>query len=182
MSQTRVLEGKVAVITGAARGIGRAVAQRYAEEGARVVLADLNEAGATEAAAAIGDRFEVPIIFLTAHADDATIARAKRVRPYGYLLKPINERELKVTLAMVLHKYALERQLRTSELRYETTPRDYSDLTSQNQARAGISLLHTEQFDSLTELFARKHLRRRETNARKAREVLNVDDDPRTTL
>ena len=69
-----------------------------------------------------------------------------------------------------------------AKLRYETTPRDYSDLTSQNQARAGISLLHTEQFDSLTELFARKHLRRRETNARKAREVLNIDDDPRTTL
>jgi hypothetical protein len=87
----------------------------------------------------------------------------------------------------VIGDLSLEYALRTdgkfrAKLRYETTPRDYSDLTNQNQARAGISLLHTEQFDSLTELFARKHLRRRETNARKAREVLNIDDDPRTTL
>lgn len=58
------LEGKVAVITGAARGIGRAIAARYASEGAKVVIADLNEAGAQGAAAeigrgAIGIRFDV---------------------------------------------------------------------------------------------------------------------------
>ena len=54
MPQAKTLDGKVAVITGAARGIGLAVAQRYAAEGARVVVGDLNEAGAREAAAAIG--------------------------------------------------------------------------------------------------------------------------------
>ncbi len=54
MPQTKTLDGKVAVITGAARGIGLAIAQRYAAEGARVVVADLNEAGAQKAAAAIG--------------------------------------------------------------------------------------------------------------------------------
>ena len=48
------LEGKIALITGAARGIGRAVATRYAAEGAKVVIGDLNEQGAREAAAAIG--------------------------------------------------------------------------------------------------------------------------------
>ena len=48
------LEGKVAIITGAARGIGRAVADRYIKEGAKVVIADINEAGARDAATAIG--------------------------------------------------------------------------------------------------------------------------------
>lgn len=48
------LQGKVAIITGAARGIGRAIARRYAEEGASVVIADLDEAAAQAAAAGIG--------------------------------------------------------------------------------------------------------------------------------
>jgi NAD(P)-dependent dehydrogenase (short-subunit alcohol dehydrogenase family) len=48
------LLGKVAVITGGARGIGRAVATRYAEEGARVVIADINQAESENVAREIG--------------------------------------------------------------------------------------------------------------------------------
>lgn len=50
-----MLDGKVALITGAARGIGRAIAERYVREGARVVIGDLNEAGAQATAAEIGE-------------------------------------------------------------------------------------------------------------------------------
>ena len=49
------LQGKTAIITGGARGIGRAIAERYGREGATVVIADLNEAGAQAAAEAIGN-------------------------------------------------------------------------------------------------------------------------------
>ena len=68
-----------------------------------------------------------------------------------------------------------------AKLRYETTPRDLTGLSQVNQARAGISLLHTEQFDTFRELFARKRLSRRDQNARKARE-LQIDNDPRTVM
>ena len=49
-----ILQGKVAIITGGARGIGRAIAERYTREGAIAVIADVNEAGAQETAAEIG--------------------------------------------------------------------------------------------------------------------------------
>jgi NAD(P)-dependent dehydrogenase (short-subunit alcohol dehydrogenase family) len=48
------LKDKVAVITGAARGIGKAIAERYANEGARVVVSDLNEQGAKAVASELG--------------------------------------------------------------------------------------------------------------------------------
>jgi D-sorbitol dehydrogenase (acceptor) len=48
------LQGRIALVTGAARGIGRAIAVRYVAEGAKVALADLDEAGAKTAAAEIG--------------------------------------------------------------------------------------------------------------------------------
>ncbi|UOR05763.1 translocation/assembly module TamB [Hymenobacter aerilatus] len=66
-----------------------------------------------------------------------------------------------------------------ARLRYETTPRDYSSIANlQNQQRAGISLLHTEQFNTFRELFARKRVRRRDAT----RKELNIDDDPRTNI
>jgi rhamnulose-1-phosphate aldolase/alcohol dehydrogenase len=71
----RELSGRVALITGAAGGIGRAIAARFAEEGAHVVLADLDGAAARETASAIGAAVRAPER-VRAVAADATDARA----------------------------------------------------------------------------------------------------------
>jgi 3-oxoacyl-[acyl-carrier protein] reductase len=65
------LKDRVAVVTGAAQGIGRAVADKLAEEGAKVVIVDLNGDGAEKAAAALGGR--------AVHADVSQAADVQRV-------------------------------------------------------------------------------------------------------
>ncbi|RJG00431.1 SDR family NAD(P)-dependent oxidoreductase [Noviherbaspirillum sedimenti] len=66
------LIGKVAVITGASRGIGRGIAETYAREGASVVLADINESAAQDAAGAIAAAYGNPTLALK--ADVASVA------------------------------------------------------------------------------------------------------------
>jgi len=66
---------KVAIITGAARGIGRAIAERYVAEGARVVIADINADGAKAVAAALGpNAFGLDLDITRQESIDATIA------------------------------------------------------------------------------------------------------------
>ena len=95
-----------------------------------LVLMDIRLRGTMdgiEAASAIQERVDVPIVYLTAHSDHATLQRAKQTAPYGYLLKPVQERDLLVTLEMAMHRHELERRLRQSELRYATTLNSIGD-------------------------------------------------------
>jgi two-component system cell cycle sensor histidine kinase/response regulator CckA len=65
-----------------------------------------------ETARAIGKISDVPVVFLTAYADDDTVRRAAETSPYGYLLKPFDERTLHATLAVALERYHADTRLR----------------------------------------------------------------------
>ena len=59
----------------------------------------------------------VPVVFLTAHHEDSTLDRARRTRPYGYLLKPFTEREMHATIQMAIERHRFESALARSEQR-----------------------------------------------------------------
>jgi PAS domain S-box-containing protein len=80
-----------------------------------VVLMDIQLPGGldgVETAARIRSRYDVPIIYLTAHVNDEILERAKITSPCGYLLKPFQERELRVTLEMALYRQRVETRYR----------------------------------------------------------------------
>jgi len=66
-----------------------------------------------ETAQHIKDRFKTPVVFLTAYADETTLQRAKQTEPYGYLIKPFQEKELNSTIKIALHRRKIEAELET---------------------------------------------------------------------
>src|SRR5262245_11118384 len=79
-----------------------------------LVLMDVRLGGemdGVQAAEIIRDRFNVPVVYLTAYADEETILRAKKTTPFGYLVKPFNERELRATIEIAFYTHQMERTL-----------------------------------------------------------------------
>jgi PAS domain S-box-containing protein len=75
----------------------------------------------------LGRRFGVPILYLTAHADDATVERAKKTEPFGYLIKPVTRAELRSAVEVSLYMHQMRKQLRERERWYSTTLRSMAD-------------------------------------------------------
>ena len=73
------------------------------------------EMDGTETAQILRDRFNIPVVYLTAHADTATLSRAKLALPLGYITKPFQEAELHASIEMALHKHQQELKSREQE-------------------------------------------------------------------
>ncbi|MCU0586707.1 MAG: response regulator [Syntrophobacteraceae bacterium] len=78
-----------------------------------LVLMDIRIDGprdGVETAEAVRSRFNLPVIFLTAFSEDVTIERAKRAEPYGFIIKPFGDRELRSAIEIALYKHHAERE------------------------------------------------------------------------
>jgi PAS domain S-box-containing protein len=83
-----------------------------------LVLMDIHLAGTMDGidtAEQIHILYSIPVIFLTAHADETTLSRAKVTEPYGYVLKPFDERELHSAIEMALYKHRMEKRAKENE-------------------------------------------------------------------
>lgn len=86
--------------------------------------------------------FDVPIIYLTAYSDETTIQRAKVTEPFGYLLKPLDERELHITVEMTLYKHKMDFQLKESEQWLFTTLKSIGDGVIASDAQGYIKFMN----------------------------------------
>ena len=112
---TRNLEKQGYEIIGIASS-GELAIKKAAECQPNLVLMDITLQGdldGIETAEIIGSQLNIPIIYMTAHADDSTLDRAKKTGTYGYLVKPFKPQDTKTTIEMALakHKADLQREV-----------------------------------------------------------------------
>jgi two-component system cell cycle sensor histidine kinase/response regulator CckA len=110
-----------------------------------IVLMDIVLEGAmdgVEAAEHIRDRFDIPVVYLTAYSDDTTLQRAKITEPSGYILKPFQERELYTTIEMALYKHKMERKLKENEQWLATTLKSIGDAVIATNANKLITFMN----------------------------------------
>lgn len=88
-----------------------------------LILMDIKiegEIDGVQTAEAIRKDLDTPVIYLTAHADEKTLGRAKITEPLGYIVKPFEEIDLKSTIDIAMYKHEIDRKLRMSEERYKS--------------------------------------------------------------
>jgi PAS domain S-box-containing protein len=93
-----------------------------------LVLMDIELAGTMNgivAAGVITDGVDIPIIFLTGFSQDPLLEQAKIVAPYGYLIKPVPERELIATIEVALHRHDLDFKLKQAQAALEKSQQRY---------------------------------------------------------
>ncbi len=83
-----------------------------------LVLMDIGIQGSLDGIAVaehVVAQFDIPVVYLTAHADDTIVDRAKGTLPAGYILKPFDERSLKTTIELALYRNKMERMLKNAK-------------------------------------------------------------------
>ncbi len=99
-----------------------------------LVLMDIELAGTMNGIAAaetIYTTCDVPIVFLTGYSHDPMLEQAKIAAPYGYLVKPVSERELATTIEMALHRHKIDRELVLNNQQLELLRHELSEKVAQ---------------------------------------------------
>lgn len=102
---------------------GEEAVSRIQERRPDLVLMDIKLDGqldGIQAAELIRSHHDIPIVYLTAYADEKTLDRAKQTEPFGYLVKPFSEAELHTTIEVALHKHRQEARTKESARWFES--------------------------------------------------------------
>ena len=131
---------------------GEEALRKAAEIRPDLVLMDIVLKGpmdGVETARELRARYAVPVVYLTAYADDYALERAKTTEPAGYLLKPFQTAELRPTIEMALHRSQTERQAKESLRWLATTVRLVDDGVITTDCAGHITYMNAEA-ESLT--------------------------------
>lgn len=124
---------------------GEEAVEKAASTQSDLVLMDIRlrgEMDGVSAAERIRQTLNIPVVYLTAYADDETLRRAKVTEPYGYILKPFEERELRTTIEIALYKHKMESKVRESEQWLSTTLRSIADAVIATDTKGVVTFIN----------------------------------------
>ncbi|HXH08328.1 MAG TPA: response regulator [Alphaproteobacteria bacterium] len=124
---------------------GEEAIRKAAETRPDLVLMDIVLKGRMDGVAAaeyLRAHHRIPVIYVTAYADEQTLSRAKLTEPLGYILKPIDERELHTAIELALYKHQAEKKVQESEQWLATTLRSISDAVLTTDAQGRVTFLN----------------------------------------
>ncbi|RHX79226.1 adenylate/guanylate cyclase domain-containing protein [Leptospira yasudae] len=121
------------------------------------------------------DVLDVPVIYVTAHSDEATLRRARVTEPFGYILKPVNVRELEITVEMCLYRYKMEKRFREDASWFTTTLSSIGDGVIATDSVSKVKFLNPVAASLLG-------VEEKNVRGRIVDEVMNLRDDKGTVI
>jgi PAS domain S-box-containing protein len=124
---------------------GEEAIREVEENNPDLVLMDIvlqGEMDGIEAADQIRSHFNIPVIYLTAYADEKMLERAKRTGPFGYIIKPFDDRDLHTTIEVAFYKNKMEKRLRESERWLFTTLRSINEAVIATDTKGCVTLMN----------------------------------------
>ena len=106
---------KLGYIVTATVASGEEAIEKVTENQPDLVLMDIvlkGDMDGVTAAEKIRSKVDIPTIYLTAYADDKTLQRAKLTNPFGYIIKPFQQNDLRVAIEIALHRHEIETKMR----------------------------------------------------------------------
>lgn len=175
---------KLGYVVSASVASGEAALEKVAECRPDLVLMDIRLKGqldGIEAAEQIRADFGTPVIYLTAYADEATLQRAKVTEPFGYIVKPFDERDLQVAIEIALRRrlsemairVALEKEKELSELKSRFWSMAAHELRSPMTSILSCAQLLEQENHRLTEERRREFLYMIQQSVRSMDQLLN---------
>ncbi len=163
---------------------GEEAIKKLAETPPDLVLMDIQlkgEIDGIEAAEQIRTDFDIPVIYLTAYADENTLQRAKTTEPFGYILKPFDEKDLHTAIEIALRRrlaeaairVALKKEKELSELKSRFWSMVVHEFRSPMSAILSAAQLLEHQSQNFSEMKRREYLYLIQENIRSMNQVLN---------
>jgi PAS domain S-box-containing protein/putative nucleotidyltransferase with HDIG domain len=131
---------------------GEAALERLESELPDLILMDIMLAGeldGIQTAATVAEKHDLPVVYLTAHTDEETLARAKITEPFGYVIKPFEDRDILTTVEMAAYRHQTEKQKKEAERWLFSTLRSIGDGVVTTDEKGNVTYINALAADNL---------------------------------